>query len=118
MPRCPVHDADAIKARETEAERAKFEAESDSLQQVLDGMNARWAAEAQVKAEAQREAAVDAIENPLLANLTRLTGADIPIGSPLSAYPSLNGFREMTPAEDRAFSNTNPHTPSDLPPAA
>lgn len=96
---CKTHDAATIRAQKVDAERSEIRGRIDRTTQIIEDHRAgNELAAARARATA-RQTALDrlATTDSLLANLTAITGAHLPLGLPPSAYPALAGF---TPADD------------------
>jgi hypothetical protein len=94
MELCPVHQADELAALEATAKADKARGEGDRVRSVLDEVRAADELAARRQAKAERDAEIDAIEDPLVRSLTLITRReDLPLGLPPTAYGSLAGFR-------------------------
>lgn len=83
IPPCPTHQADEIAAREIAAKRAEIERQAAVTADAIAKVEARWGSEAADANAARREQALTDLgqTDPLLAHLTRVTGADLPLNA-------------------------------------
>ena len=116
-PLCETHDRDAIKTREADEARAKYEAEGQQLRDIIDLSNAEGAASAAARARDAWEQGVDNLTDPLLGSIVRLVQCVVSPGG----SASVRSTSAATAASDTGalpgflvLSRKSPSTPASM----